>query len=86
MGCCQSKDSQLPLNKDAVSSSSGAKGAGKNQEEKIELAFRAKRANIFTEGVDFESRDAFVHKRIAKTAKQSTIISKSHYIACFLRK
>lgn len=82
MGCCGSSGSQntdTPLNNNASSNAAGKKAsvAGKNAENKVELAFKTKRANIFTEGVDLtEGRQAFVQKRIPKSEKQSKAICK----------
>lgn len=45
------------------------------KEGKVELAFRAKRANIFTEAVDL-GRQAYVEKKIPKSAKQASKICK----------
>lgn len=75
MGCCPSTSSQAPLSNDQggppMRSSTAKKG-----EDKVELAFKAKRANVFTEGVDFESREAYVEKNIPKTTKQEKLIRK----------
>ena len=73
MGCCQSTDSSAPLNSRAPSNAAVRDTAKK--EDKIELAFKVKRANIFTEGVDL-GREAFVQKRIPKTEKMMKVISK----------
>ena len=73
MGCCTSTDSSAPLN--AKSGNSTVKESGAKREDKIELAFKVKRANIFTEGVDL-GREAFVQKRIPKNEKMMKIISK----------
>lgn len=73
MGCCSSSGSETPLNRPAQNSSTG--GAAK-KEDKIELAFKAKRANVFTEGIDFERR-AFSIKRVPKNAKQTQQIRKN---------
>ena len=51
---------------------------GKGGEDKIELAFRAKRANVFTVGVEVGAQDSIIQKRIAKSAKQSSLIRKSY--------
>lgn len=76
MGCCTSTDSSAPLNTNKGNSgSSAAKDSGAKKEDKIELAFKVKRANIFTEGVDL-GREAYVQKRIPKTEKMMKIISK----------
>ncbi len=87
MGCCGSSGStDTPLNNTANSSSvpkANTQG-GKNTENKVELAFKTKRANIFTEGVDL-GRNAFVQKRIKKTEKQKKTICKSLRIPLFLR-
>ena len=72
MGCCSSTESLLS-NRNDKKNNQGAK-----KEDKIELAFKVKRANIFTEGVDF-GRDAFCVKKIPKTEKQSKLISNNIY-------
>ena len=74
MGCCTSTDSSAPLNAKSPTSST-AKDIGAKKEDKIELAFKVKRANIFTEGVDL-GREAFVQKRIPKNEKMMKVISK----------
>lgn len=71
MGCCSSTESLLDK-------SDKKNNLGTKKEDKIELAFKVKRANIFTEGVDF-GRDAFCVKKIPKTEKQSKLISNSIY-------
>ena len=50
--------------------------ARKGGEDKIELAFRAKRANIFTQGVDLgqEARDSRAQKRVPKSQQQAAKI------------
>lgn len=50
--------------------------ARKGGEDKIELAFRAKRANIFTQGVDLgqEARDSRAQKRVPKSPQQAAKI------------
>ena len=74
MGCCSSTDSSVPLTKNA-SSTAVSKGKETKKEDKVELAFKVKRANIFTEGVDL-GREAFVQKRIPKTEKMQKLICK----------
>lgn len=66
--CCSSvaSDSKQPLKRNDNNA--------QKKEDKIELAFKAKRANIFTEGVDF-SREAFSQKNVNKTDKQKHLIS-----------
>jgi len=78
MGCCTSTDSSAPLNTKAASHTSPNNANTAKKEDKIELAFKVKRANIFTEGVDL-GREAFVQKRIAKSEKQLKVISKFKY-------
>ena len=74
MGCCTSTDSSAPLNV-KNSSNSIIKESAAKKEDKIELAFKVKRANIFTEGVDL-GREAFVQKRIPKSEKMQKQIRK----------
>lgn len=72
MGCCQSSaEESRPITASNRSSAATRKG----KEDKIELAFKAKRANIFTEGVDL-GRNAFSVKHIPKNAKQTQLICK----------
>ena len=76
MGCCASSGSSVPLNSGNVNSNANrqSRGAGAHKkEDKIELAFKVKRANIFTEGVDL-GRQAYVEKKIPKSSKQSKTI------------
>jgi len=70
--CCSSvaSDSKQPLKRNDKSQSIIN---SQKKEDKIELAFKAKRANIFTEGVDF-SREAFSQKKVHKTDKQKHLI------------
>jgi cGMP-dependent protein kinase len=71
MGCCQSStEESRPITANNNRSSAAAR---KGKEDKIELAFKAKRANIFTEGVDL-GRNAFSIKHIPKNAKQTQLI------------
>lgn len=73
MGCCQSStEESRPITANNNRSSAAAR---KGKEDKIELAFKAKRANIFTEGVDL-GRNAFSIKHIPKNAKQTQLICK----------
>jgi hypothetical protein len=81
MGCCTSTDSSAPLNSKNTSTSSAVKESAGKKEDKIELAFKVKRANIFTEGVDL-GREAYVQKRIPKTEKMLKIISESPLVPC----
>lgn len=74
MGCCTSTETSAPLNAKGATSST-LRETGAKKEDKIELAFKVKRANIFTEGVDL-GREAFVQKRIPKTEKMMKVISK----------
>jgi hypothetical protein len=70
MGCCASKESTTLLN-DSHGNSSKARPSTvkKGKEDKIELAFKAKRANVYTIGVDLQ-RDGYSLKNIAKNANQ----------------
>jgi hypothetical protein len=43
-------------------------------EDKILRHFRAKRANVFSEGIDDNERSTYRPKRIAKTPKQAQTI------------
>ena len=75
MGCCASSETGAAQNN--ASNGNTAKKPTTLAEKKVELAFRTKRANIFTEGMTMdEDRDAFVQKRIAKSEQQQKIISK----------
>ncbi len=84
MGSCCSKGEPLVSNAAPVASSTSsvnqtnAAGKGKaatTKEDQIALAFKAKRANVFTESVDVNSRRAFSAKNIHKTPRQEQIIS-----------
>lgn len=79
MGCCLSSGAEESRPITAGSSASAPSGSTtanrKGKEDKIELAFKAKRANIFTEGVDF-GRNAFSIKKVNKNAKQTQLIRK----------
>jgi hypothetical protein len=68
MGCINSKK-DIPLTEDA------ATPGGDGDERRIELAFKAKRQNVFTAGVDVE-HDTFQLKTFPKTDAQKAIISK----------
>ena len=76
--CCSSlaSDSRQPLKRNDKNQSNNN---AHKKEDKIELAFKAKRANIFTEGVDF-SREAFSQKNVQKTDKQKHLISMNNSI------
>jgi hypothetical protein len=79
MGCCQSSDvekskSSVNLVKNPAASSNSPKASG-GKEDQIALAFKAKRANVFTQSVDIDTRRAFSAKNIPKTPKQETLIS-----------
>jgi hypothetical protein len=71
MGCCNSKDE--PLNTRG-SANLTVKDINTKKEDKVELAFRVKRANIFTEGVDDYGRETYIQKKIPKSEKQQKII------------
>jgi hypothetical protein len=82
MGCCSSSGSQAPLNTGNANSNANnrqSKAGGQKKEDKIELAFKVKRANIFTESVDL-GRQAYVEKKIPKSAKQTKAICESNFI------
>lgn len=82
MGCCSSTSSEAPLNPGSSSNESrlSKKSLSTNnkREDNLELVFKVKRANIFTEGIDL-GRQAFVEKKIPKSPKQSKLIRKSIY-------
>jgi hypothetical protein len=75
MGCCQSTNGSDAAINSAPNSSNPPppprKAGGK--EDKIELAFKAKRANIFTVGVDLE-RPAFTITKTRKTEPHTKLI------------
>lgn len=80
MGCCSSTSSEAPLNNNPSSTANAGNSASnagkqKGKEDKIELAFKAKRANVFTEGVDL-NRNAFVKRNVPKTPAQANAICK----------
>ena len=75
MGCISSKPSNVESNTQQSSSSPlQAKQAKSADEAKMELVFKAKRANVFTQGVDVQA----VHtpKSIPKNQLQNQTISK----------
>jgi hypothetical protein len=71
MGCIDSKSANIPKEK-----SSPAQGGVEilDQERRIELAFKAKRQNVFTAGVDV-SLQAPTEKIIPKSDYQRNLIS-----------
>ena len=82
--CCSSNESttsESPMNNQSSSSA-------KKLEDRVELAFKAKRANVYSENMleteeeQFEERKAFIEKAIPKSAKQSKTISKliNHFL------
>jgi hypothetical protein len=75
MGCCQSTSGSDAAINSAPNSSNPPppprKAGGK--EDKIELAFKAKRANIFTVGVDLE-RPAFTISKTRKSEPHTKLI------------
>ena len=77
MGCCSSDLKATTSNSPGTGSGSQADG-GAAKEDKIELLFKAKRANVFSEGIT-ESSNGFSPKKIPKSAKQSATIR-----TCFL--
>lgn len=76
MGCLNSKpDAQNLLAGDGEQSSEPfSKGKDGVQEDKIELQFKAKRANVFSEGCDVSAKHDF--KNVKKTQAQSDAIRK----------
>lgn len=78
MGCCTSSaaaSSNTAASGNAATTTSATKNvAGK--EDKIELAFKAKRANVFAEGMDDDLRRTYMPKKIAKNQKQAQTIRK----------
>lgn len=77
MGCCQSSSGSESGINNAPNSSNPPPAAkkGVSKEDKIELAFKAKRANIFTVGVDLE-RPAFNISKTNKSEAHSKLIRK----------
>lgn len=81
MGCCQSsaRSDANPLAANAAeqhssgSASQTSSPVKSQREEKIELAFRAKRANVFNHGLDLQ-RETFVFKQVPKTAQQMKML------------
>lgn len=89
MGCCNSnpvneQSSQRALvnnpsasnnnTKGSSTSAGGGPAAPGSKESQIALAFKAKRANVFTASVDVDVRRAFSAKNIPKTPKQEMLI------------
>jgi hypothetical protein len=76
MGCCTSTDSNAQAHVDANKVTTNAPSSAlKKGEDKIELAFKAKRANVFVHGIDLQN-DVFVLRNIPKPANQVKTISK----------
>eukprot|EP01031_Cornospumella_fuschlensis_P032489 gene32489-39281_t len=75
MGCCTSstRSDNHPLTSNAAEGGGAAAVVKSKKEEKIELAFKAKRANVFNHGVDF-GRDAFVFRKIPKSVDEMRLI------------
>eukprot|EP00981_Chlorochromonas_danica_P007486 scaffold1755_cov258-Ochromonas_danica.AAC.8 len=85
MGCCQSstRSDANPLASNAAeqhhsggsggNTSQGSSPVKSQREEKIELAFRAKRANVFNHGLDLQ-RETFIFKQVPKTAQQMKML------------
>ena len=84
MGCCSS----TPADQTSAQSSSPDKTVTtqnpnsrpmsvkrNGKEDTIELVFKAKRANVFAQGLDDSNRKTYKAKRIPKTAKQAQTIS-----------
>lgn len=82
MGCCASStSSQENLTTGKPSSSSRTierqpSRRGNGVEDTIELAFKAKRANVFAEGIDTDARSTYKAKKITKSAEQIQKIRK----------
>ena len=84
MGCISSKPSDIGSSTQQSSSSSPLQTnkAKSADEAKMELVFKAKRANVFTQGVDVQT----VHtpKSIPKNQMQNQTISKIIWPAIFI--
>lgn len=52
----------------------------KRNEDKIELIFKSKRANVYTAGVSLDNRINYYPKNIKKTLSQSKLIRKYCFI------
>jgi hypothetical protein len=63
-----------------TSASSPGGAAASAKETQIALAFKAKRANVFTASVDTDTRRAFSAKNIPKTPKQELAIRKCQHL------
>ena len=81
MGCCPSKqetfrssDITSPAQAQAETQVKVTKKNGK--EENIELVFKAKRANVFTTGINENDQTNYKPKKINKSPKQAQNISK----------
>lgn len=90
MGCCQSTDaagtiSNAPTStaNPAAQGASGKPAGTTAKEDQIALAFKAKRANVFSESVDVDTRRAFSARNIPKTPKQEQIIREFKSIFVF---
>lgn len=72
MGCISSRGSDAaPLRESTTLSSAAAKT---QHEDKLELVFKAKRGNVFNQGIDVAAKHAT--KVIPKSEKQSESISR----------
>ena len=79
MGCCNSKTTSQTDLIDRQNARAAVKSMkNTKKEDKIELAFKIKRNNVFTESVDLE-RLGYVAKNIPKTPKQKKIICKYYF-------
>ncbi len=77
MGCTGSKNADTVANSmspNPVTASPPTKAPTVGKEAQIALAFKAKRANVFTESVDTNTRRAFKAKVIPKSAAQEMSI------------
>jgi len=74
-GCCSTSGSEAPL----INSPNSSANSKQRKEDKIELAFKAKRANVFTEAIDI-GRGNFTLKKIFKSDAQGKTICKCAFI------
>lgn len=92
MGCCSSsakgdlslsdqesrnsKEGNPPPHQPFQAKATAKKDKKTGKEEHIEQIFKAKRANVFSEGIDDNDRVTYRPKKITKTPKQAETIRK----------
>lgn len=77
-GAAATTTSSNTSSKPSSGAAGGAASPGSDvlRETQVQLAFKAKRANVFTQSVETEDRRSFIPPSISKTAKQESTIRK----------